>query len=156
MKRNHENKVERKMRSDIGEVKYETLERLLTSLAIDASPIGGDIELSIPIKNKIKLNCLSESTERIIQEGLAQIPKVQHVMTDLVGANSNYERRITAAFKMFYEMAVAEGMSSDDAFHFVCAKIGENGGGQMTSENEAAALSLVAYMFELCEIFEHD
>jgi len=155
MKAEHEARVRRAVRSSIGHISYQSLEVVCTVVAASGGA-DGPIALPLPVREKIELNRLGDDSIQLIEEGLAQAHRVQAFLAFQAAEVPEFGRRLVARFRSDYEEAVASGLTADDIFEFVKSKAVENAGSRGTPEILAAAVSVVAYMFEICEIFEHE
>ncbi|AMY26280.1 hypothetical protein CH262_03190 [Rhodococcus sp. 05-2255-1e] len=156
-KQTHELAVARAVRNGLGKVSYEELEVVCKVIAGDSISSGtGGVELALPLQQKITLNNLGEASVRHIMDGLSQAARVEQFIAFQTTTQPNFGRRLAARFKSDYHSAVADGLEADVIFEYLVGKAYENSGPRDTSAMRAAALAVVAYLFELCEIFERE
>lgn len=156
-KRVHEEAVERAVRNVLGEVTYEELTVVCTVIANTPAPaqqIG--IERALPLQDKINLNRLGPSSVQRITDGLSQAARVEGFIAFQNSVSPSFGRRLVARFKSDYYAACAEELEPDAVFDYLVEKAIDNAGPRNTPQVRAAALSVVAYLFEICEIFKHE
>lgn len=154
-KRQHEAAVARAVRHALGEVTFEHLSLICSVLGAASVPAEA-IELPLEIEQKIRLNELGEDAASKIREGLAQQQRVQKFIEFQTTLTSDFGTRLSARFKAEYYGALAEGFHGDDLFDRLTTTALESSGPVATAKVQAAALAVVSYLFELCEIFEHE
>jgi hypothetical protein len=155
-KRIHERKVARAIQYSMGEVRFEHLEMVCKGLALGDVASDGEVELPLEIDDKIRLNELGHNTRTLILLGLAQASEVRRFITTMNNFTSDFGNRLTARFKHEYYGGVAAGLSGDELYSYVYSSALEHAGPVESVEIQAAVLSVVAYLFSLCEIFEHE
>mgnify|MGYP005990467547 CR=1 FL=1 len=156
-KETHELAVARAVRSGLGDVTYEELEVVCKVIAGDSVPAQTlGVDLALPLQQKIELNKLGNSSVQHIKDGLSQATRVAAFIAFQTSAQPDFGRSLVARFKSDYYSAVAQGLESDVVFDYLVEKAHENSGPRDTSAMRAAALAVVAYLFELCEIFERE
>jgi hypothetical protein len=100
------------------------------------------------------------------RQGAALQPHSEQQPTPINGkrylrlASNDYgrDRRIAllARCKSDYYSAVADGLQPDEVFDFLVQRAWDNAGPHDTPQLRAAALAVVAYLFEICEVFERE
>ena len=156
MKSTHEAAMRRAVRAASGNISYQTLSLVCSVVAAQIPEGAAEVELSLPTQEKLQLNNLSEPVAQQVELGLSQAFRVQQFVDFQSSQVSNFERRLVARVRSDYEEAIADGLVADEAFEYVLAKSIDNAGPIDTPEVRAAALAVVALMFEICEIFEHE
>ena len=139
----------------MGNVSYQSLEVVCAVLAASSGK-DDPISLPLPVAGKIALNRLGNESAQLIEEGLAQAHHVEAFLSFQADHSPGFGRRLVARFRADYEEAVAASLASDDIFEYVMAKAIDNCGPRETPEIRAAVVAVVAYIFEICEIFEHE
>ena len=156
-KRSHEAAVQRGVRNALGEVTYEEL-NIVCAVIANASPppqtLG--VEQALRLQDKINLNQLGPSSVQRITDGLSQTVRVAAFITFQNRISPSFGRSLVARFKSDYYAAVAEELEPDSIFDYLVEKAFDNAGPKDTPPIRAAALSVIAYLFEICEIFEHE
>ena len=156
-KREHEAAVARALRAALGQVTYEELGVVCTVLASAQPDDPADIlELALPLRDKIELNRLGPASVQRITDGLSQAGRVGEFVTFQNRTTSAFGRRLVARFKSDYHGAIADGLGPDEIFDYLVERAYENAGSRDTPAIRAAALSVIAYLFELCEVFERE
>jgi hypothetical protein len=156
-KRSHEQAVARAVRSALGEVTYEELMVVCTVISNGVQPpqeLG--VERALPLQEKIDLNRLGPSSVDRITGGLSQAARVEQFIIFQNGLQPSFGRSLVLRFKSDYLGALADGLEPDAVFDYLVERAFENAGPRGTAQVRAAALSVVAYLFEICEIFEHE
>lgn len=156
MRSDHEAVVRRAIRAVSGNLTYDSIALVCEVIAGQMEADVQEIELSLPVLTKINLNNLGPQTSQLLETGLAQATRIQAFIAFQSSQVPRFERRLVARIRADYEEGIALGLVGDDAFDYVRAKTEENAGPRDTPEIRAAALAVVALIFEICEIFEHD
>jgi hypothetical protein len=155
-KANHEQTVARVMRQAMGSVTYSQLRLVCQVVGAGHDMSLDSIELAIPLQEKINLNSLSETVSERIKDGLSQASRV----SSFIGYQSQFDpgfgRSLVASLKADYYAALSEGLMPDQVFDYLVETASENAGPRDSPSLRAAALAVIAYLFELCEIFERD
>jgi hypothetical protein len=152
-KRRHEAAVARAVRHALGDVTFEHLQVICSVLGA-ATESADAIDLPFEVGDKIAFNDLGADSAEKIREGLAQQPRVEAFIQFQSTITPEFGPRLADRFKAEYYGARAEGLEGDDLFDRLVLTAIENAGPVRTAEIEAAALTVISYLFELCEIFE--
>lgn len=155
MKADHEERVTRAVRAATIDIELQDLEVVCVAVASLPFEERGEIELSMPLKNKLALNRLGPTTSAQIETGLAQAPRVQQFIEFRTQDDPDFERRLLARVKAWYYAAVANQLDGDAAFDYVLSCGFEASGPRDSERIRAAVLALVSLVFEICEIFDH-
>ncbi|MGR6520918.1 ABC-three component system protein [Rhodococcus erythropolis] len=156
-KRVHEEAVKRAVRNALGAVTYEELTVVCTVIASAPPPpqqLG--VERALPLQEKIDLNRLGSASVQRITDGLSQAARVADFIAFQNSLSPSFGRILVTRFKSDYYAALAEDLEPDAVFDYLVEKALENAGPRDTPQVRAAALSVVAYLFEICEIFERE
>jgi len=156
-KRTHEEAVQRAVRAAMGEVTYEELEvvcKVIANASIPPQQLG--VDLALPLQQKISLNQLGPSSVQRITDGLSQTARIADFITFQNTLSPSFGRSLVARFKGDYYSVIADGLEPDEVFDYLVETAYENAGPRDTPRVRAAALSVISYLFEICEIFEHE
>jgi hypothetical protein len=149
IKQLHERKIEESIRENTLNVTFFELEDVLRHL-VNVTSVDSDYDLTvIPIKDKIEKNSLEVNVERLIQVGLMSAQEVESFLNKNV--DMKYAKKIRNAFVTNYETLRAEGLNGNDIF-FTLLNVASNN--NPDTKYMAAGLSVLAYYFQLCEVFE--
>lgn len=156
-KRTHEEAVERAVRNALGEVTYEELMVVCTVIAsTPMKPQRPGVELALPLQEKIDLNKLGPASVQRITDGLSQAARVQAFIGFQNSTATSFGSSLVARFKSDYYTARAENLEPDAVFDYLVETAIENAGPRDTPQIRAAALAVIAYLFEICEVFERE
>ncbi|MTE16098.1 ABC-three component system protein [Nocardia aurantiaca] len=114
------------------------------------------VERALPLQEKINLNRLGEASVRRITDGLSQATHVADFIAFQNSMSPSFGRSLVRRFKSDYYAALANGLETDAIFDYLVQTAFDNAGPRNTPSVRAAALSVVAYLFEICEIFERE
>lgn len=154
-KRVHEATGYRAVRHALGEIGFRELEVVCTSIgSMDASEDA--IDLPLAVDEKMRLNSLGDPTAQQIKDGLAQAGRVGTFVEFQGSHSTGFGVRLAARVKAIYHQGVADGLAPDDLFDLIVIQCQENAGPLDTPALRAAALAVVTFFFERCEIFEHE
>lgn len=155
----HEQAMDRSAGYAMGLVGYQELQMVCDGLVMGVTVHNDEIlsiDQAIDINEKVRLNDLGSGTRGIIELGMAQDREVRKFLTAMDSAVLGFSARLTAHFKSLYYQGRAEGMSGDDLFASIVGATYANCGPRLTAEVQAASLAVVAHLFSICEIFEHE
>jgi len=129
---------------------FEDIQPILLQIKHLSGPDVPDLR-QVP-RNKIEINKLSDATEALINLGRIKSSLVgrfleQHPMPE-------YGDQVVQAFREQYETLKNEGVGPDEIFQ----RLQVFTGGELTQEpkHQAAVLSVLAYLFDECDIFERE
>ncbi|WP_455835600.1 ABC-three component system protein [Pseudarthrobacter siccitolerans] len=154
-KAEHESQLSRAVKHALGKIGYADLELVCNAIGnmdADLSPI----EVPLAVNDKIELNGLSIKTQEKVGDGLAQAGKVAAFVEFQSRFSRNFGQRLAARFKSAYYAAQAGGLEPDEIFEYILLEAYENSGPEDSPTSRAAALAVVAFLFERCEIFKHE
>jgi hypothetical protein len=135
-------------RKDIVGVRLADVQRLLEHIALQPEPLIADVRV-VPAQ-KLEYNQLSQSAGALLKAGMTRSEVVRKYLRGL-SDQTRYDR-VAAAFRSRYGELRSEGLAPDDIFvglqKFVTGEV------LASTPNQAAALAILAFFFEACEIFE--
>lgn len=153
----HHGAVERAVRNALGEVTYEELTVVCTVIAsTPVMPQQLGVELALPLQEKIKLNKLGQTSVQRITDGLSKAARVEEFISFQTSVAPSFGRSLVARFKSDYYAARAENLDPDAVFDYLVETAIENAGPRDSPQVRAAALAVIAYLFEICEVFERE
>jgi len=149
IKQEHEEQVNNELTEEFSKITYAELETVVKYLAKTDTPSHEyDYKLIEP-KKKIQKNSLSASTERLIQMGMTQVSLVQEYLNK--HPDINFEVEFRDKFIQKYEELLEFGLEGDELFEGL---VNYTGGSSSDPKIRAAAMVVVTYFFEKCDIFE--
>ena len=154
-KADHEGRLSRAVRHALGEIGYADLEtvcRVIGSVPLELERI----DIPLAVSEKVRLNALSDATQLKIGAGLAQAGRVAEFVEFQSRRAPQFGVRLASRFKAAYYQGISEGLGPDDVFEGILIYAFENSGPDDTPSSRAAALAVVSFLFERCEIFEHE
>lgn len=133
---------------DFLQVGFEDLHVVLNTISQQAAPTTPDLQ-RVP-RDKIEINRLSEDTEILIKAGRLKSPLVGKFLKRY--PDPEYGDQIVQTFKMKYDDLKSANLDPDIIFR----ELQVFAGGELTREpkHQAAVLSVLAYLFDQCDIFE--
>lgn len=144
----HEEWVREALKAAMPNVTFAELQVVLQFISsVDVSGLM-DLSLVHP-EEKVKKNQLSPDVDRMIRLGISQAALVR----DYINKNPdiNFSGRIKSKFVEAYEALHREGLSGDEIFYSL---LDFAAGNSRSMNTRTAALCVVAYFFEQCDIFE--
>ncbi len=151
IKSSHEKTVTDSIRAKILNVDFSNFAELeVIKKYLSSSEAVPDITYDIiPIKDKIKRNELSTSTEQWILMGMTQVKQVERYIDKNLDINfgENLRRRFVAEYEKFKR----DGLKSDALFN---ALLYFATGGTYNVEQIPQGLAVLVYLFEKCEVLE--
>ena len=137
---------------NIGEVTFAELSVITDSL-VTGSETASDTISVIPPQAKIDRNGLSITTGGFISMGLAQVPVVEQFVKRMGAIDVSFISRLTSGFVTEYQRQVGDGFEGDALFATMW-EFSYRGRGS-DPRYVCAGLTVLTYMFERCEVFEH-
>lgn len=150
IKAEHIQRIEMRRRQASIEVTFAELDVIVRYL-VDAPFVHKPSESLhlTAIREKMKRNDLSQEVENLIQMGLAGISQVQDYLNR--HPDPNFAQRLKARFIQMYQKQRKSGLLGDALFY---ALLEWAYGPYQELKYQAAALKVLTYFFELCEVFE--
>ena len=147
----HEAKVGRLIEEGFAEVNFPELGKAMAWLAdVDPAKDKVDFALLTP-EAKILKNNLSNGARLIITAGLAS----RKVVSDFIEAetrdDADYPERLKSGFLAEYHRLRALGYRDNELFDLMCV-FSQRGAGSQAQKT--AGLSVLVYLFEICDVFE--
>jgi hypothetical protein len=127
---------------------FKDLEVVLEHLA--SQSVGTGLQVKDVPRRKIEANALSESVATLIREGMTKTPLVSSFFEQW--HDSKLGERIADAFRKKYEALRDSGLTPNLIFAELQSWAG--GAERGTPEHELSVLTVLAYYFECCDIFE--
>jgi hypothetical protein len=120
---------------------------VLEKISNDPAPALATVK-DVPM-GKIEANALSESVATLLKNGMIKAVLVQNFFEQW--HDQTFGERLANAFKGKY-MALREHFTPNDIFTELQSWVGGNQIG--TPQHQLAVLTVIAYFFERCDIFE--
>lgn len=133
---------------EVLDVRVESVKALLETIAVQPAPYVSDVRAVPPAK--LQHNQLSDAVASLLKAGMTRVDVVDKYLRG--GAVPTRYDQLAATFRSQYEVARDAGLLPDEIFldlqKFVV------GHQRARPIQEAAALAILAFFFEACEIFE--
>lgn len=151
IKADHEAKVEAGVNAALASVGFPELRKVVERLS-STSPIPTDSSLELlPPDAKIKRNDLGPGSRNTITMGLALSSTIRQFVSEIESDDPEWPDRLKNGFVSRYLRLRKEGYRGDELFELMSAYATR--GFHQRSE-QCAAISVLVYMFEACEVFE--
>lgn len=154
----HVAKVRELMEQAMGTINFAELEVVCKAVA-GGGPMEGSSPLVAPvIKEKLDAYRFSQWTMYLITLGLMQSKQVSELLESMTGLDPSFAERLRGRFLVEYDSLVADGANGDDLFlavlDFAERASGQEGEPRRSRPLDMAALAVVSYLFEICDLFE--
>lgn len=135
-------------RTDLINIQFPEVEMVLQTLESRSSPQSDEVRPVPP--RKLEANSLSDAVALLLKAGMVSSNKVR----DYFGKHHDPKLgdRVAKAFQGEYEALRNANLTPDDIF--VRLQLIGNGTTLATASRQAATLTVLAYLFEECDIFE--
>ncbi len=135
---------------DFLQIGFEDLKPILFQITQEPAPEVPDLR-QVP-RNKTEINKLSDATEALINVGRLKSALVGQFFKQY--PSPEYGDQVVQAFRTQYETLKNEGIDPDGIF----LRLQVFAGGELTQKpkHQAAVLSVLAYLFDECDIFERE
>ena len=146
----HEERIERAIKRSLPTITFRELEETLRHI-IDNPPLKYDSEDFglIPIKDKVHKNSLSLQTEQMLKMGMASVSLIDNFLNK--NASEDYPEKLRVFFVQKYKNLRRDTDNGDAIFYSLVQAASSD---SSDPRHMAAAYGIVAYYFQLCEVFE--
>lgn len=146
----HEEYIERAIKRSLPTITFRELEETLRHI-IDNPPLKYDSEDFglIPIKDKVHKNGLSPQTEQMLKMGMASVSLIDDFLNK--NASEDYPEKLRIFFVQKYKNLRRDTDNGDAIFYSLVQAASSD---SSDPRHMAAAYGIVAYYFQLCEVFE--
>lgn len=151
IKASHEATVQAGMDAAFATVGFPELEKLVEQFSL-FPPAPPDPSLALlPPGAKIRKNELGPRSQHMITMGLANSATIRRFISNLESEDPDWPRRLKAGFVTEYLRLRDMGHRGDDLFDAMCGYCTR---GFRQQSTRVAAISVLVYFFEACEVFE--
>ncbi|VUT27584.1 MAG: hypothetical protein SYNGOMJ08_00130 [Candidatus Syntrophoarchaeum sp. GoM_oil] len=149
IKKDHEEWVNEQLTSSLPKVTFAELE-VITKYIVSTPIHQSEENLTvIPPGEKIRKNNLSDEVANLITKGMIGVDQVKEYLNK--NPDSEFSQRLKNGFITKYLELKTQNLSGDEVF-FEMLNFASNGSRVFSSR--AAALTVLTYYFEICEVFE--
>ncbi len=149
-KRDHERWVQIRLTEEAAEVSFEELAAVTG--ALEAIPVRPESDLTLlDPSEKMHRNDLTFPTRELLQIGQLRFQDVQAFVSHTAQVDASFPDRLKAGFLNEYTDRVADGAHGDELF---VAMWDFASGDSLDFRRRAAGLTVVTYLFHICDIFE--
>jgi hypothetical protein len=151
MKDNHEVWVHAQLSEGITTVGFTELD--LISKALLSKPHDSTLDFMVlGPEAKMDRNDLGVAVLDQLKMGYGKAPEVKSYIAHMVVIDNDFPERLKSGFVEQYDRLRADGFAGDVLF-FALRDFASKG--SVDFREQAAALSILAYLFQNCEVFEH-
>jgi nucleoside phosphorylase len=131
-------------------VTFAELEVVTNYLLDQPAQPGVDFTL-LDLEQKLAKNGLTSQTRDLLALGLSKVKLVQRYIEHVASLDSGFPEKVKAGFLHTYARLVEDGQSGDILFDGL-VRFASRDSSEL--RYQAAALAVLAYLFESCEVFE--
>jgi hypothetical protein len=132
-------------------VSFIELEQILKAVPlVEQSTNAPDFQL-IKISEKVKKNDLSQSSEKLLKLGYQSLNDVENYIQGCASFDTSYPERLKSGFIVLYNEIYKMSLRGDSLLLSLKERIVSN---RTDTLLHSAALAVILYYFEKCEIFE--
>jgi hypothetical protein len=150
LKADHELWVCNSLRDEIPSIGFAELEVVAKAMASPALQPTEEFTV-IPPREKMVRNRLTEQIHVLLIMGLSKSREVHQFVEHVATLDPDFPQRLKAGFVSEYNRLRASGLWGDALFLDLC---NFSSGGSQEIKRKAAGLTVLAYLFECCEVFE--
>jgi hypothetical protein len=147
-KTQHEKMVIEAVAEAIGKVTFKELHEVCVRLLKETEAPASGYDL-LELDKKIKLNKLTSLVRNYITMGLALNSQVQKFIESEDAITPGFGERLRQGFLIEYHKKRYDGIEGDELYESLIALAG-----RLNTDQHAAIIALLAYLFEKCEVFE--
>ena len=152
LKNDHESWVRKSLALEVMEVGFAELEVAASAIIALTSISSGETFTVTTPRKKMKKNNLTETTHSLLTMGLSRSHEVKRYIEEQSKFDAGYPDRLKAGFRKEYDRLVSDGILSDALFESM--RIFASGGNSSDFKRQAAGLTILVHLFEICEVFE--
>jgi len=151
VKRDHEARVREAMNAACASVGFAELAHAVAwVLRTKPAELIQDYVV-VPPEEKIRRNELTDRSRLSIKMGLGAAKEVRAFVESEARVDADFPERLKAGFLVEYYRQRGNGVRGDDLFDLMCAFSQQ---GLKSQAERSAALAILVYLFEACEVFE--
>lgn len=132
-------------------VDFAELERITAALLAQPAPPVSAVAPPTPPPEKLSKNELTVKVSSRLQMGSLRFLDIEDFVARTTQSDGDFGERLKAGFRNQYIALLAGGSSGDQLFEELVAWAA---GGSVSFDDLAAALSVVTYLFTICDLFE--
>ena len=146
----HEERIERAIKKSLPTITFRELEETLRHI-IDNPPLKYDNEDFglIPIEDKVHKNSLTPQAEQMLKMGMDSVSLIDDFLNK--NTNEDYPEKLRIFFVQKYK-GLKRDTDDGNAIFYSLVQAASNDSSD--PRHMAAAYGIVAYYFQLCEVFE--
>lgn len=133
---------------DMVSVSLKEVRTLLEHIALQPEQLPHDVR-PVPLE-KLEYNQLSNAVSTLLRAGMTRADIVKKYLRSLVDQTKH--DRVADAFRQRYMELKSADVAPDDIFVELQRFV--SGGGTITASQQASTLAILAFFFEVCDIFE--
>lgn len=145
-----ESRLRSQTQSAMPEVSSTELEIVTKHLLKDPSNSNESYTL-LAVTDKIKKNKLSDYVASLLEIGIAKAPEVAYFVNQMEVLSTGFSECLRTGFITNYQNLWSKSYREDALFQAMFDYASQN---SKDSRRQAAGLAVLAYYFELCEVFE--
>ena len=151
IKAEHEATVQIGMEDAFAKVGFAELEELVSQFSLFPPTSPDPTIVLLPPEAKMEKNALGHRSRHLVTSGLANSPTIRRFVSSMESEDPDWPDRLKTGFVNEYLRLRKEGYRGDDLFELMCAYAARGFPEQST---RCAAISVLVYLFEACEVFE--
>lgn len=149
-KNDHEEWVRNSLASEMPQIGFAELEIITNAMTETIIAASIDFQVIDP-REKMKKNDLTDNTHFLLTIGLGKAPEVKSFVDQISKINSRFPEKLRTGFVAEYKRLKQKGYNGDALFEAMADFASK---GKKELKYRAAGLSVLAYLFHLCEVFE--
>lgn len=148
---NHLDWVRARLTHAAAEIGFAELQRLTDALVAQVAPSVDGVPSPTAPPEKLSKNCLTIAVANRLRIGSLRFVEVQDFVARASQSDGGYGERLRIGFRDRYDVLVNDGATGDLLFEEI---LDWASGGSTAFDVVAAALSVVTYLFIVCDLFD--
>lgn len=150
-KQEHETRIDQAIMDCVPDVTFAELEIVAKAIADGTTqPFDGNFQLT-DLTKKMERNGMTRTSRNMLTMGLAASREVRALIQSLSPTIPFFEDRLRSGFQKQYDTFWDAGIRGDALFEELCLHASKY---STEYRVRAASLAVVAYLFEVCDVFE--
>jgi len=150
----HEQWVAATLSDAVVALTFAELEAVAQNLVSLPPAAGSDLVLPTPPARKMAHNGLTVKVAQYYRTGQLRFVDIERFIADSSAWDQDFGERLRAGFREQYDVLWARDLRGDDLY--VALADWASGGGLAPFARQAAGVSILSYLFHVCDVFERE
>lgn len=151
IKAKHEKSVANDTMQGFQDVGFDDIERATKWVCTEISDTPSNDFSLVDLREKIMKNGLDDASKWVIMQAMGSLAVIDQFFRQVTNEDPDFPERLKHVFSHHYSKLYLTGLRQNDLFNNMCAFAGY---GFSDTPTRSAAIAVLVYYFEACELFE--